>query len=108
MRARRRRDLPNVLPLAGYDMRVMVMVHVDRAMHYAHVTMMPVGPGVKEAARKEYGARDPGTPEHRMVVRPPPRSVHHVGVVVIHVDHLGARLDHDRFALLDHVVVRAG
>src|SRR5919106_2152796 len=96
-----------VPPLARHDM-LMLVVHVNRAVHDANVATVPVGFAEEEAVRYEYRRRRPGTPEHRAVMRPPPWPVHHVWIVVAYVDDLRARLYHDGLALLIHRILVGG
>src|SRR5688572_20731430 len=98
--ALRAMDRRAVLPFAGYDVGVMAM-DVNRPMDDADVPVVPVGRAVEEAVRDGDMEGRPWPPEDRTVVRPPPPwAVDDEGIVVAHIDDLGARLDHDSLALL--------
>src|SRR5688572_6648172 len=83
------RDRPAISVLLPSAMVLMVMMYAP---------MMPVRRAVE--MRDEHRAGRPWVPVHRAVMRPPPRSIHDVGVVVGHVHVLGARIDDDRIVLL--------
>src|SRR5687768_11849924 len=98
--ALRAMDRRAVLPFAGYDV-VVVAMDVNRPMDDADVAVVPVGRAVEEAVRDGDMEGRPWPPEDRTVVRPPPPwAVDDEGIVVAHIDDLGARLDHDSLALL--------
>src|SRR5688500_2560280 len=98
--ALRAMDRRAVLPFAGNDV-VVVAMNVNRPMNDADVAVVPVGRAVEEAVRDGDMEGRPWPPEDRTVVRPPPPwAVDDEGIVVAHIDDLGARLDHDSLALL--------
>src|SRR5688572_17175074 len=64
------------------------------------MAVVPMRPRMEVMMRNEHRSRRPRPPVDRTVVRPPPRAVHDVRIVVAHVNVLGAGLNDDRARVL--------